>query len=215
MDELEAMRILKKEVGLSEDNDRHAKKLYIPREVRIFIIAAVSGFLLLTALYYVIVHPVDRLAIKLMLNDNSRITTTVVGSGTRSTNHILVDGNLMQDNKIYYEIGETQSYKYTQGNDGRWYRQIYRPKDDGSFIVAQLFNKDNYVQELWPWAAMKYKGNFMDLDDVRISVTASGCTITGKTKVSNGFFSDTVYVTVKLHQFGWINIDLPKNYFYK
>lgn len=214
MDELDALKLLKGEKPTAAEESGESKSQPQKSDIYTYLKAAVIGFLLLTALYYIILHPVDRLAIKFALNDSYVINTeakTWVSFVPGST--IEVDGNIIRQGDTYYEIGEETSYVYRKGTDEKWYRNIYYPEQDDSliFIAEDLIDRSNYTRGFFPWSPMEYNKPFEELENVTVQVTAGKCIISGTTDKFNGLYNETVYVTIEI-KFGFVNLELPENY---
>lgn len=214
MDELEALEIHRSEnLALTKD-EREQKKRAFLSDIRIYLIGAACGLLLLS-IFYFILHPIDRLKLCFALNDNYAITTTVK-DGFKKIGHIevLVDGNILYSGGKYYEINEDQSYVYRQ-NNGKWYRHPYYQNDDSVDVswVEDLLDKDNYERSFFPWAPMKYTEHFDDdLENVRMQMLLGRFIISGEILRSNGIYYKSFPTTIEIDNFGLVNLELPEEY---
>ena len=219
MDEIEALEILKKELPSKLETEEERQNKAFWSKVRIIVISIICGLLLLLVIFYLAIHPIDRLKLYFALNDNFAISTTVSSSTTFSSeNKILlyektqIDGNIMYDGNKYYEIDGERIYEYNRYGDMWSKSPYYQNVDDTDIsIFEDLLNKDNYERSFLPWAAMKYKKPFMDnLEDVNMRMYINRFVITGIIKENNGLYTQYFYVTIEIKEFGLIDLELPK-----
>ena len=214
MDELEALNMIISD-GAIVSNNKSNKKRRPPRsEIWNYIEWAIGGLLLLLLIIYLAIHPIDRLCLQFALFDNYQIQMSADGPGVGGGGTVKVDGNIMFSDGKYYEIGEKISYEYRE-RDGQWYRYRYYPsskyEDDFEFIL----NSSNIERHFLPFVHMDInKKDAFGLTDTKIQVLLDKCKITGKDQVWdywNGKVIDAD-VTIVIHSFGLIKLELPENY---
>ena len=212
MDELEAMKILRNEAAKSEEetiaDDRKQRQL---EELKSFIGAILLGLLIITLLYSVIVHPIDKILIKMALIDNYVITTTVAGK----TERVYVDGNIIRVNDTYYEVAKDAVYVYRKNAAGEWTKKLdsLSNSDADTSWVKDALNKKNYKRNLLPWKPMKYTGSedILGLDNVTTRVILGKCAIEGEIEGRGIFGERQIYLaTIQIHKFGLVHLKLPK-----
>lgn len=171
---------------------------------------AILGLVLIILLYNLLVHPIDRLLIKMAVLDNYTISVKVGGF---SPEIIQVDGNVMYADGKYYEIVGNERYVYEEYN-GRWTKQLdtsYTGEDAEDVVgFGELLKKENYKRTFFPWGSMKYTGPATDIFDVRMRISGGKCHITGKTGGYNGYLYQTYYVYIDIEDFGTTKVTLPE-----
>lgn len=212
MDELEAMKILRNEIPKSEEetvaNDRNRRQL---EELKTIIGVALLGLFIIILLYSIIVHPIDKILIKMALVDNYVITTTVAGS----TQTVYVDGNVIRVNDTYYEVAKDAVYVYRKNAAGEWTKKLesLSNSDADTSWVKDVLDKKNYKRNILPWKPMEYTGSedILGLDNVRTRVILGKCAIEGKIEGRGIFGERQIYLaTIQIHKFGLVHLKLPK-----
>ncbi len=215
MDELEALEILKrKNLTVTESAEEKKKRAFLS-DIRIYLISAACGFLLLT-IFYTALHPVDRLKLCFALSDNYAITTKVQKNYSQIVGYdeVLVDGNILYSDGNYYEISEDQSYVYKQIK-GMWYRYPYYQNDDSIDVsrIEDLLDKNNYERPILPWAPVTYTKPFSDdMKYVNMKMHMGRFIISGEIVKANGPFHEFFPTTIEIHNFGLVNLELPEEY---
>lgn len=209
MDELDALKLLRGDTKTVSEEAGEPKEER-RREVWIYVLAAVAGFILLTGLYYMIMHPIDRARLKLAIYDSYTITTTANGRSQT----IEVDGEAMFFGGQYYEIDGEDVYGFRQDEDGVWHRQkeYYPPDSTDNAWLVEVMTPQNYEREFFPWKPMEFKGSILELENVRTQVLMGKCIISGERRVFNGLFDSIYYVTIEIGAFGLTRVELPEKY---
>jgi len=220
MEKSEAIDILKKELEPQAESPRKSAR----RKNISYFIGALCGFLLLTLVYNIIIHPIDRAALKLAIYDSYSITINV--DGLNSHTSIQIDDNLMFYDGMYIEHTDDGIYHYLKKDDGKWYRYRGYPyslfnalvdtmlSDTNINWMEDAFDSDNYARELLFWKPHKYKGDtdIMGLKNVRTQVLSNKCIISGEIEINTGFVTLFKYTTVEFGQFGWVHLKLPDEF---
>lgn len=170
---------------------------------------AILGLVLIILLYNLLVHPIDRLLIKMAVLDNYTIS---VKAGGFSPEIIQVDGNVMYADGKYYEIVGDERYVYEEYN-GRWTKQLdtsYTGEDAEDVVgLGELLNKENYKRTFFPWGSMKYTGPDTGIQDVKMRISGGKCHITGYV-VENYYNMRVYYVYIDIEDFGTTKVTLPE-----
>ncbi len=170
---------------------------------------AILGLVLIILLYNLLVHPIDRLLIKMAVLDNYTIS---VKAGGFSSEIIQVDGNVMYADGKYYEIVGDERYVYEEYN-GRWTKQLdtsYTGEDAEDVVgFGELLNKENYKRTFFPWGSMKYTGPDTGIQDVKMRISGVKCHITGYV-VENYYNMRVYYVYIDIEDFGTTKVTLPE-----
>lgn len=212
MDELEAMKILRNEMPKSEEetvaNDRKLRQI---EELISFIGAILFGLFIIILLYSIIVHPIDKILIKMALIDNYVITTTVAGN----TQKVYVDGNIIRVNDTYYEVAKDAVYVYRKNAAGEWTKKVdsLSNSDADTSWVKDVLDKKNYKRNLLPWKPMEYTGSedILGMDNVTTQVILGKCAIEGEIERRGVFGGRQIFfVTIQIHKFGLVHLKLPK-----
>ncbi len=212
MDELEAMKILKNETPMSEEEILAKEKARRrAEEWKTVICVCLLGLFIITLLYSIIVHPIDKILIKLALIDNYAITTKVADS--KQT--VLVDGNIICVNDTYYEVTDDGVYVYRKNGAGKWTKEFSNSLDSGADTswVNDILNKDNYKRNILFWKPMEYIGgeSGLGMENVKMRVVFGKCTITGTVEGIGMFGTPQTYLaSIKIHKFGLAHLRLPK-----
>ncbi len=217
MDESEALKILRQEpttdAEQTDGEKKHTKEEMNKSEKELSISAALIGLFILVFIYNVLVHPIDKINIKMALTNSYAITTVVQGRTTT----VLVDGNVVYANEKYYETVDDKIYVYEKNLYGNWEKRRINSYglDAETSWVAELLDKENYKRNILFWKPMEYTGNtqILGMENVRTRVLFGKCTISG-TVEGNGMFGTTVqyYTTIQIDQFGLVNLSLPEIY---
>lgn len=171
---------------------------------------AVIGLILMILLYNLLVHPIDRMLIKMAVMQNYTIS---VKTGGRSPELVQVDGNVTYADGKYYEIVGDERYVYEEYN-GRWTKQLdtsYTGEDAEDVVgLGDLLKKENYKRSFFPWIPMKYIGPDTGINDVKLRVSGGKCHITGYTSGYNGYLVQIYYVYIDIEDFGTTRVTLPE-----
>jgi hypothetical protein len=212
MDELEAMKILRNEMPKSEEetvaDDRKLRQI---EELISFIGAILFGLFIIILLYSIIVHPIDKILIKMALIDNYVITTTVAGN----TQKVYVDGNIIRVNDTYYEVAKDAVYVYRKNAAGEWTKKVdsLSNSDADTSWVKDVLDKKNYKRNILPWKPMEYTGSedILGMDNVTTQVILGKCAIEGEIERRGVFGGRQIFfVTIQIHKFGLVHLKLPK-----
>lgn len=210
MEVSEALDILRgnKPENNTPPTDEEPRKIYDRRaDIMTSVKGAALGLILIILLYNLLVHPIDRLLIKMAVLDNYTISVKVGGS---SPDIVKVDGNVTYSGGKYYEMVGDKRYVYRQLN-GEWTKQLdysYTGDEDADVGgLGELLNKENYKRTFFPWGSMKYTGPDTDIFDVRMRISGGKCHITGKTGGYNGYI---YYVYIDIEDFGTTKVTLPE-----
>lgn len=180
--------------------DRHA-------DIMTSVKGAIIGLVLMILLYNLLVHPIDRMLIKMAVMQNYTVSVKVGGA---SPQLVQVDGNVMYADGKYYETVGDKRYIYYQAN-GRWLKKLDTSytgeSNDDVAGLGNLLKKENYKRALLPWASMKYIGPSTGMYDVEMKVSGGNCYITGMVS-KNGIQFSFVYIDIK--KFGTTKVTLPE-----
>ena len=190
--------------------DEEPRKIYDRRaDIMTSVKGAALGLILMILLYNLLVHPIDRLLIKMAVLDNYTIS---VKAGGFSPEIIQVDGNVMYADGKYYEIVGDERYIYEEYN-GRWTKQLdysYTGDEDADVGgLGELLKKENYKRSFFPWVPLKYIGPDTGIQDVKMRISGGKCHITGYV-VENYYNMRVYYVYIDIEDFGTTKVTLPE-----
>lgn len=217
MDESEALKILRQE-RVTDDGQTSGEKKCTKEEMNksereLSISAALLGLFILVFLYNVLVHPIDKINLKMALTDSYAITTVVQGRTTT----VLVDDNVIYANDKYYETVDNKIYVYEKNLYGNWEKRSVNSYglDAETSWITELLDRENYKRNILFWKPMEYTGStrILGMENVRTRVLFGKCTISG-TVEGKGIFGTTVeyYTTIEIDRFGLVKLKTPEIY---
>ena len=162
--------------------------------------------LLSLTVFYIFLHPIDKIRVKFFLTRNC--TIQVRGEGAYKDHDILIDGKFIKIGSEYYEIDGDDIYVYRKGNKGEWQRNLYSNVDAFAEKVGlgdPLFKARNYKSvkgKLFTWE--------LNTDAVELNRDFSNVTL----QREDGVISLVSYegrerVAMRFCRFGTTHIDLP------
>ena len=158
--------------------------------------------LILTAVY-TLLHPLDKLKLKLFLFRNCTIEVVATGFGTYEKREILVDGNLIKIGSDYYEVDGYLVYKYFKDWNGDWQRVLCNEewtKDRNT--GEKLLDKDSYKFDKLTWRLKNSVAKDIDdLSHITLKRDAGKIAIVGYTFGSK--------IAIRFTRFGRSHIDPP------
>lgn len=186
------------------------RKIYDRRaDIMTSVKGAALGLILMILLYNLLVHPIDRLLIKMAVLDNYTISVKV---GSSSPDIVKVDGNVTYSDGKYYEMVGDKRYVYQQLN-GRWTKQLdysYTGDEDADVGgLGELLKKENYKRSFFPWVPLKYIGPDTGIQDVRMRISGGKCHITGYV-FDYHYYTRVYYVYIDIEDFGTTKVTLPE-----
>ena len=110
------------------------------------ILVGILIFALLLSTVYALMHPLDKLKLKLLLFDNYTIEISTYSY--YDTKHVIhVDGNYMQIDSDIYEYDNGRLYIYQKVYGGKWDKELVSSSDeisDNYDLGVELMKKSNY-----------------------------------------------------------------------
>ena len=173
----------------------------------IMIKAAVCGFLIYFLIFFVLIHPLEKIQYKMAYYGSYCIT---ISTGS-STQRMYVDGNVMKVGEAYYEVSADGTfYVYSQIAPDKWVKRIdYEQSVGGEDWLGDILNKYNYDRNYlkWQYFEMEEGKKPLGMTDVTTQVIFGRCKVTGKVQASFGF---TATVKITIDQFGMVDLTLPE-----
>lgn len=217
-----AYQILKNGITPRDESIDQQKRYKRNKSIRIAIVCIVSIIVISSILYTFLLHPIDRLKIKLFFNDSYVITLNSTYDGVVS--QIQVDGNVIFYNGNYYEITDYCVYIYTKSENGNWKKNLYisnlNNNDKNKLLGEALLDKNNYDRELIPCKPMKYNGTDVNkfgllhssikIENVRLKYFSGKCTISMMLINEDAIYNSHHYATIEIGHFGWVHLKLPQ-----
>lgn len=182
-------------------SDLHWEKvdadIYRPKPSRIIfkiLLFVLLGIIVLGILAACLIHPLDKLSVRLLLSGSYTIDIFGIDIfGSSGNQRIYVDGNRIRyfDGKHdhYYEIEGDTLYCYKKTTDGQWEKTVDSQLADNSDpnLLTTLLDKENY---------QKVKGEY------RVYETKPGVKLSGAQKVEYTIGYDTgSLIGGRYHQF--------------
>lgn len=215
MDELNAMREMQQEAyEKSLETDRLAyeieerKKRQLSELIKISVIA-ICCILLIVFIYNLIVHPLDRIKLKMATYNNYSVTISIPGAGVKQT--IEVDGNIIYTNGTYYEVVGNDVYVFKKNIFGNWKKEIVSEDVDPSSEtwLTSLLDKENYTHNVFT-GRLDYKGDFcfdeIEVHNLRTKVMFGMLSATGSISKGFGHYN----LKIEIDNFGLIKLTPPE-----
>lgn len=215
MDELNAMREMQQEAyEKSLETDRLAyeieerKKRQWSELIKISVIA-ICCILLIVFVYNLIVHPLDRIKLKMATYNNYSVTISIPGAGVKQT--IEVDGNIIYTNGTYYEVVGNDFYVFKKNIFGNWKKEIVSEDVDPSneTWLTSLLGKENYTRNVFT-GRLDYKGVYcfdeIEVHNLRTKVRLGMLSATGSISQGFGHYN----LKIEIDNFGLIKLTPPE-----
>ena len=215
MDELNAMREMQQEAyEKSLETDRLAyeieerKKRQLTELIKISVIA-IGCILLIIFIFNLIVHPLDRMKLKMATYNNYSVKISIPQAGVSQT--IEVDGNIIYTNGTYYEVVGNDVYVFKKNNFGNWKKEIVYENVDplSETWLTSLLDKENYTRNVFT-GRLDYKGVYcfdeIEVHNLRTKVMLGVLSATGN--ISQGF--GNYYLKIEIDNFGLVKLTPPE-----
>ena len=174
----------------------------------------ILSILLILAIAYILLHPLDKIKLRYFFSRNC--TIEVVSKATlhnsnsaypyEGNSKVLIDGDWIEANGKYYNLVDDEVYRYYKDMYGKWQKEPY---EINSSMSSKLLDKNNYVRDkknpfVWKLKEEAYEETFT-LRNIRIERFAGCIAIIGETD-GNGYDAEII---IYFRGFGITNIELP------
>jgi hypothetical protein len=175
-----------------------------PKIVAIILIAA-----LILTIIYALLHPIDKINLKLFLFDNCTIQVVTTSFGEYEeyeTKDVLIDGNLIKVGDEYYEIDGDMVYTYVKIEEDTWQR---RPTDEKLTkhleYANKLLDKNSYKKVKGKLFAWRLKNSVAETISELSSITLEKDG--GKIAIMGNGYGEKI--SLRFTRFGKTEIDPP------
>lgn len=138
------------------DEDIRNKK--IPLWIRIILYVLLASIVL--GIFYMLLHPVNKVKLKFFLTRNCTIEIVASYGFETTRRYVYIDGNVIKIGSECYEIDDGKLYTYIKNSKGEWERILSKENEliENSDIGVQLLKRSNYKRakgHLFAWSLKK------------------------------------------------------------
>jgi hypothetical protein len=199
-----------KEHVINIDKDTHSRKLDLfPKKTKKYVRIIYRVLLILVILYLaytLLIHPVDKIFFQYFITTNCELNMQFKYNGGRQRlGNVKMDGNVISNGDVYYEIDGEKVYVYNKILQKKVYKGTVNDINEESYF-SNFLDKSNYelVWDKWRFVWQLKEGvDSGDFDKVQISQN-----IFSEIRISCYYTSGNC-IRLTFRKFGWINIDPP------